>query len=113
MKKSIVLLEVILSLLLFSIIAIVSSKMLFTLISKNNSDTFIVENNLILETTRLFLTKKNDLTQLVLNDSNLYFNNNLLLENISKYNFSKKEDIVTIDICINKNATCQVWKLQN
>ena len=113
MKKSIVLLEVIISLLLFSIIAIVSSKMLFTLISKNNNDTFIVENNLILETTRLFLTKKNDLTQLALNDSKLYFNNSLLLENISKYNFSKKEDIVTIDICINKNMICQVWKLKN
>lgn len=113
MKRSIVLLEVIISLILFSIIAIVSSKMVFSLVHKNSTDTFIVENNLILETTRLFLSKNNEFVKLKKTDTNLYFDNNLLLENISKYEISKVGDISTINICIYDNSICQVWKIKD
>jgi len=112
-KKSVVLLEVIISLILFSIIAIVSSKMVYALVKKNHTDTFIAENNLILETTRLFLSKKNDFTQVHQIDKNLYFNNNLLLENISKYESFKVNSIRTVNICIFDNSNCQVWKIKD
>lgn len=112
MKKSIVLLEVIISLILFSIIAIVSSKMVYSLIQRNHTDTFIVENNLILETTRLFVSK-NDFTKVQKRGENLYFDNNLLLENISKYESFKVSDIQTINICIYDNKICQVWKIRD
>lgn len=113
MKKSIVLLEVIISLILFSVIAIVSSRMVFSLVQKNSTDTFIVQNNLILETTRLFLSKKRDFTKLVKLETNLFYDSNLLLENISAYEVSKVNDIITIDICIYDNTICQIWKIRN
>jgi len=113
LKKSIVLLEVIISLILFSIIAVVSSKMAYSLVQKNSTDTFIVENNLILETTRLFLNKKNDFSKLVKLETNLYYDSNLLLENISQYDVSKVNNITTINICIYDNKICQVWKIKD
>ena len=112
MQRSIVLLEVIISLLLFSIIAIVSSKMIYSLIKKNNTDTFITENNLILESTRLFLMKNNDFTKVTFSDNKIYFNGYLLLENISKYKVSKLNEITTVNICVYQNAICQVWKIK-
>ena len=112
MKRSIVLLEVIISLILFSIIAIVSSKMVFSLVQKNSSDTFIVQNNLMLETTRLFLTKNSNYLKVTQSDTSLYYENNLLLENISSYKLSKANDITTINICIYDNKICQVWKIK-
>ena len=107
-----VLLEVLISLILFSIIAIVSSKMVLSLVSKNTNDTFILENNLVLETTRLFISKQNDLTKLEYKDTNLYFQSNLLLENISRYKISSTSTILTIDICIYDDAICQIWKIK-
>jgi len=112
MKKSIVILEVLISLILFSIIAIVSSKMVFSLVEKNTNDTSIVENNLILETTRLFLNKQNDFSKIKKIDTNLYFESNLLLENISRYEVSSTSTIITIDICIYENSICQIWKIK-
>ncbi len=87
--------------------------MVYSLVQKNSTDTFIVQNNLILETTRLFLTKKSDFTKLVKSDTNLHYDNNLLLENISLYEVSKVNDIITINICIYDNQICQVWKIKD
>ena len=104
--------EVLVSLILFSIIAIVSSKMLFSLVQKSTNDTHILENNLLLETTRLFLSKQDDLSRLKQIDTSLYFDGNLLLENISKYKKSPKEKINLINICIYEDSICQVWKIK-
>ncbi|MGB5867832.1 MAG: hypothetical protein WBG69_08200 [Arcobacteraceae bacterium] len=112
MKRSIVLLELIVSLLLFSLIAIGSSKMIFTLVHKNKENTFIVENNLILETTRLFITKQKYFSNIVLRGTELYFQNNLLLENISKYEIIQNSNFYIIDICIHKDTICQTWKMR-
>jgi len=112
LKKSIVLLEVLVSLILFSIIAIVSSKMIFSLVQKSTNDTYILENNLLLETTRLFLSKQNDFSKLKQIDKNLYFDDNLLLENISKYKKSTYNELISINICIYKDSICQVWKIK-
>ncbi|MGB3751347.1 MAG: hypothetical protein WA945_07235 [Arcobacteraceae bacterium] len=112
MRKSIVLLEVIFSLLLFSIIAIVSSKMIFSVVKKNTTDTFVTQNNLVLETTRLFLSKQDDLTKVTFNDNALFFDNHLLLNNVSKYNTTEGGDVRTIDICIYEDTICQIWKMK-
>jgi len=112
MKKSIVLLELIISLLLFSIIAVVSSKMMYTLVKTNTSDLFITENNLILETTRLFLIKQNTLSDVEFRDAKLYFQNYLLLKNVSHYSSRPYDGIVTINICVHDNKICQTWKIK-
>jgi type II secretory pathway component PulJ len=112
MKKSIVLLEVIISLILFSIIAMVSVKMVYSMVQKNTYDSFTVQNNLLLETTRLFLSKQNSLVELIKIDKSLYFENSLLLENISRYETSSLNKIITIDICIYDNKICQIWKIK-
>jgi len=87
--------------------------MVYSLVQKNSTDTFIVQNNLILETTRLFLSKKNDLSKLVKSETNLYYDSNLLLENISLYEVSKVNNITTINICIYDDKICQVWKIKD
>ena len=69
--------------------------------------------NLILETTRLYISKKSDLSKLIQLESNLHYDGNLLLENISLYKFSKINDITTINICIYDNEICQEWKIKD
>lgn len=112
MKRSIVLLEVIVSLLLFSIIAIGSSKLIYTLIGQNKEKHFVLENNLKLETTRLFLSKQYDLTKVNYQNNKLYFDNNLLLDNISEYEVIDNGVITTIHICLFNNQICQRWKIK-
>jgi len=112
MKKSMVLLELIVSLLLFSILAISSSKMAFLLIKENKDTSLMVQNNLILETTRLFFTKHLNFVAYNLIDSKLYFESHLLLENISKFELTDVGEIRTIDICIYEDSICQVWKIR-
>ena len=112
MRQSIVLLEVVFSLLLFSIVAIVSSKMIFALVEKNTTDTFITENNLVLETTRLFLAKQDNLESVNLIGEELFFNSHLLLKNVSKYNTTQSGTLKIIDICIYQDTICQVWKIK-
>lgn len=112
MRRSIVLLELIFSLLLFSIVAIVSSKMIFSVVKKNSTDTFVTENNLVLETTRLFLSKQDDLTKVTFNENALFFDDHLLLNNVSKYNVTQSGTTSTIDICIYQDSICQIWKIR-
>lgn len=100
------------SLILFSIVTIVSSKMVFSLVQKSTNDAYLLENNLVLETTRLFLSKQNDLSKLKQIDTSLYFDDNLLLENISKYKKSTNDKIISIIICIHKDSICQAWKIK-
>lgn len=85
--------------------------MVFKLSKKSTNDTYILENNLLLETTRLFLSKQNDLSKLKQIDTSLYFDDNLLLENISKYKKSPQEKINLINICIYGDSICQIWKI--
>ena len=106
MKRAVVILEVIVSIVLFSVIAIISSKMIFVLVQKNYTENSHLEKNIILETTRLFLIKNNNFAKIRFNETELFYDNNLLLSDISKYEKSSLNDIVTIDICIDNNI-CQ------
>jgi hypothetical protein len=112
MRKSVVLIEVIFSIMLFSMISIGTMQMIFTLYEKNNTKTFQIHNSIKLESTRLFLIKNNDLTKLKLENKNLFYNDNLLLDNISKYKFTVNGMLSTIDICIYDNKICQKWLLE-
>jgi len=86
--------------------------MVYSLVKRNSTDTFVVEKNLILETTRLFLSKNHHFSKISFINKRLYFENNLLLENVSKYEVSTIEKISTINICIYNNSICQVWKIK-
>lgn len=111
MRKSVVLVEVIFSIVLFSIIIIGSMKMIFTLYEKNNTKTFQTYNNIKLESTRLFLIKNNEFSKLKIEDESLYYDENLLLDNVSTFKIDTDGSLNTINICIYQNKICQVWKI--
>ncbi len=64
---------------------------------KNNSPKEIFEHYKIIK----------DIATIYLQDNNLYFNSNLLQDNITSFNATKIGDFLHIDICI-KNS-CQKW----
>jgi len=112
-KRSIVLLEVIFSIVLFSIIASYSMNILLSLNEKHSLTTFQTHNNIKLETTRLFLIKNNNFENIRYDNSILYFKHNILLDNISLYNLTILDNIATINICIYENKICQKWKIKS
>jgi hypothetical protein len=111
LKHSIVLLELIVSIVLFSIIALITTDISFNLYRKNTTKVYQTFSNLKLETTRLFLVK-NGVSNISYSDDSLYFGNDLLLDNISLYETTTNGFITTIDICIDKNSICQQWKIK-
>ena len=110
MKKSVVLVEVIFSIVLFAIIATYSLNILVVLFDKSKTTSFQLKTNLELESTRLFLVKNNDFSKLKYDNSVLRYNNHILLNNITKFNLSINNKIATINICIENNI-CQKWKI--
>ena len=86
------------------------------LVEKNYINSRNLEKNILLETTRLFLIQNNDFTKINYREENLFLETYLLLENVSKFEISSFDisiEIVTIDICIEKNTFCQTWKIKN
>ncbi len=112
MKKAMLLIEVIFSIVLFSIIASYSMNILLSLNEKNVISTFQTHNNIKLETTRLFLLKNNNFEDIKYENSILYYKNNILLDNISLYNLNISNKIATIKICIYDGKICQNWKIK-
>ncbi|MEA2049475.1 MAG: hypothetical protein U9O56_01890 [Campylobacterota bacterium] len=111
-SKSIVLIELIFGIVLFSIILIYSLNILVSLESKSKASLSYTYKNILLETSRLFLLKNNIKNKIKFENGTLYYDNNILLDNISKFNFSSSGDISTIEICLDtKDTTCQVWKI--
>jgi len=106
-----VLLELIFSIVLFSILAFITTDISYNLYKKNSVRVYQTFTNLKLETTRLFLVR-NGFTNVQYNDDSLYFGADLLLDNISLYQYSKSGAIATVDICIDENTICQQWKIE-
>lgn len=106
-----VLLELIFSIVLFSIIGLMVTDISFNLYRKNSTKVYQTFTNLKLETTRLFLVK-NGLENIQYQDNSLYFGTNILLDNISSYQVLTNATLTTIDICIDKNSICQQWKIR-
>ena len=113
MKRSMVLIELIFSIALFSIITIYSMNILLELQRKTQIKSSQTFRNLLLETTRLFLIKNYTKDNIKYAHGVLYFQNNILLDDISSYNLKVLNDIITIDICINHNKICQKWKIKD
>jgi len=111
-KKSVVLIEVIFSIVLFSIIVIGSMKMVYSLYKTTNTNTFETVNNIKLESTRLFLIKNNDMTKLHLNEGELFFDDNLLLNEVSTFKITNSSNIANIHICLYEDVICQTWKIK-
>lgn len=111
-KNGFVLLEVIFSIVLFSLIALGTIEFLFSLRESNIETTKIVTNSIKLEATRLFLSHNNNFSQLVFANNSLYFNADILLDKVSSYELQIVGEIATIDICINQNSICQTWKIK-
>ena len=108
-KKSLILIEVIFSIALFSIIATYSLNILFNLYEKKEITSFTTNKNILLETTRLFLLKYNNFDNIKYDNKKLYCNNNLLLNNVSQYNLNITNNIVNINICLDEDSICQSW----
>ncbi|MEA2019595.1 MAG: hypothetical protein U9N59_14235 [Campylobacterota bacterium] len=87
--------------------------MIFSLYEKNNTKTFQTHNNIKLESTRLFLIKNNEFSKLKIEDESLYYDENLLLDNISTFKIETEDSLNTIDICIYEDKICQVWKINS
>ena len=104
-KKSIILLEQIISIVLISVIFLISSKFILAINSKNKSDYSQNITKLEFETTKIFLqnmlTKEKNLDNIIyLNDTILY-KNTIVQENVTKFDIINNSNIYTINFCIN------------
>lgn len=105
-KKSFSLIELITSIFIISLISIYA--MIFYKESFSIHKNSFEKEKIKLEflNTKLFLEKRKEFHKLSFQDNNLYFDNSLLLKNLSKYKFYENSNYVQIDICI-ENSLCQ------
>ena len=111
-NRAFVLLEVIVSIVLFSILSLGTIEFIFSLRQKNIQTTDMIVQTLKLESTRLFLIHQKQLDLLILSDNSLYFNGDLLLNKVSKYGIQMTGHIATIEICTLHDTICQTWKIR-
>ncbi len=114
MKKSLILFELIVSIVLLSIIFLTTSKVLLEVNKKNKIDFTTNLTKIEFESTKLFLTnalyKYKNLDNINYKDNKLFFNTNLLQNNVTTFRIKQNNNIYTIDICINLyNNICQTW----
>jgi hypothetical protein len=110
MKKSFTLFESIIVLLLSIIIiyTVLSLKRVIYYTYKQQHN--IVLTKIELETTKLFLEKQLQsdikLEMLSFNSDKLYYNDNLLLENVSLFEKKILSKVIQIELCILNNTVC-------
>lgn len=108
MKKGMLLFETIVAVALFSLVLSYSLNIIFNLSEKNRTQTDDLKNILKLETARLFIQKKS-LENISFKNNALFFNGNILLNKVSKFNYTANENIYDINICLENNRICQSW----
>jgi hypothetical protein len=107
--KSIVLLELIISIVLVSIISLISLDFTFSLYKQNQKNIILNIIKIDLESTKLFLNI-NKFDKISYKNKTIKYNNNILLQNVSKFNYSSSNDLTKVDICIyNKYEVCKQW----
>lgn len=111
-SQGFVLLEVIVSIVLFSIISLGTLEFIFSLRQSSVETTDHILETLKLESTRLFLSHNKEFSLLTFSDNRLSYNGDLLLDEISSYQLQIVSNIATIDICIKKDTICQIWKIR-
>jgi hypothetical protein len=114
MKKSLLLIELIFSIVILSIIFLTTNSLITDIYKKNKTNFDINITKLEFETTKLFLTKTlktfHNLNKISYKQNNLYFENNLLQKRVTSFVINKQNNLYKIDICIkiSKNI-CQKW----
>ena len=109
--KSIVLLELLVGIVVFVIVGYIVSNIYFDFKTKDSINKQIVYQTLLLESTKLFLAQHTDATKLTYTDNNIFYDNHLLLDNVSKFDINQENNIITIDISLGKNIV-QQWKIK-
>jgi Tfp pilus assembly protein PilV len=112
MQRGVVLLEVLVSLLLFSFLALGSVKLIYSFTQTTQQNTQALTTLLVLESTQLFIRNNQNTHKLLFQNNALYYEGELLLDNVSKYEITKVGTIATIDICIDQDKVCQQWKIK-
>ncbi len=99
-QNSFVLIEVIFSVVLFSIIFIYTLNNTISILKQNQQSYKTNISILKLESTKLFLEKNQNFNKLLYSSNKLFYDHNLLLNKIQSFSLSKQNDFTIIDICI-------------
>ena len=111
MKNSFTLFELILTLAISTTIIIYSSLFIKDLVIINKNSLFGEIARVELNYTKIFIEKhKNELNKFGLNNKILYFDNTILLKNVSDFNIYISQEVATINISL-ENSYKQVWKI--
>jgi hypothetical protein len=109
MKNSFTLFEIILSIIISSLVIIYSLAYSKELLETNKKAYELEVKKTNLLSTKVFLQKhKKYISKLSYKNSNLYFDNNLLLENIKDFNLNIVDNIIFIEINLD-NTIKQKW----
>ena len=110
MKNSFSLLEIILTLIISSIVIIYSTLFAKNLFFENKINEQIEIQKIDLLSTKIFFEKHlNEIDEFSFSNENLYFQNNLLLENVKEFNLIKLANNTTIFINLD-NKIVQTWQ---
>lgn len=110
MKNSFSLLEIILTLIISSIVIIYSTLFTKNLFFENKINEQIEIQKIDLLSTKIFFEKHlNEIDEFSFSNENLYFQNNLLLENVKEFNLIKFANNTTIFINLD-NKIVQTWQ---
>ena len=112
MRRSIVLTEIILSIALFSIIAVYAMNNILSVQNKNRLSYSRTYTSIEFESARLFLTKHTDFSKLKYDNNVLYYDNNILLSGLISFDLTYDHNIAIIDICSKNNTFCRQWKIR-
>ena len=110
MKNSFTLLEIILTLVISSIIVIYSALFTKELFFENKINQQLELQKINLLSTKIFFEKHlTQIDEFNVSNENLYFQNNLLLENIKEFSLIKIENRINISINLD-NKIIQNWE---
>ncbi len=110
MKNSFSLLEIILTLIISSIVIIYSTLFTKELFFENKINQQLEIQKIDLLSTKVFFEKHlNEIDDFTFSDNNLYFKNNLLLENVKSFTLNKSTNKVTIFINLD-DKIIQNWE---
>jgi hypothetical protein len=110
MKNSFSLFEIILTLIISSIVIIYSTLFAKNLFFENKINEQIEIQKIDLLSTKIFFEKHlNEIDEFSFSNENLYFQNNLLLENVKEFNLIKLANNTTIFINLD-NKIVQTWQ---
>jgi hypothetical protein len=110
-RRAMILFELLISIIILSVVVLYSIKFSFNIYKQNSKNLNLNIGKMDLESTKLFL-QENDFDYLSYSGTNLIYNNRLLLNNVTKFEYLKNNNLIFIDICIKrKYEICKEWVL--